>query len=263
MTSEPRPDPPLVGVSTSEVRTRKTLKPVKHGEPTPSEFALGVMYVRAIEMAGGLPVIVPPLGDTGLERLLDSLDGVCLPGGPDLDPALYGAEAHPELGPVNTDVDLFELRLVRLADERRLPILAICRGAQALNISRGGTLIQHLPDLESAVAHRQSAPGYETSHAIEIEPGTLIERVVGASRIEVNSFHHQGIDRLGKGLRGTAFAEDGTIESLEAMDRDFCIGVQWHAETLVNHMEQVAVFAAFVDACAATAAPGKTFVEEG
>jgi putative glutamine amidotransferase len=241
---------PLVGVTTSEVRTARTLKPIPHGEPTPHEFALAISYIRAIEQAGGVPVIVPPMGDVQLEPLLDSIDGLCLPGGPDLDPSTYGEREHPRLGPFDPEIDRFELHVARCADERRLPILAICRGAQALNVSRGGTLIQHLPDLGTELQHRQTTPGTETSHSVSVDPGSLLHRIVAAEVIEVNSFHHQGIKRLGRGLRGVAFAPDETIEGLETDDREFCLGVQWHAETLVHREEHVALFEAFVAACA-------------
>ena len=241
---------PLIGISTSELRTRKTLKPIRHGGPAPSEFALGTTYVRAIEEAGGLPVIVPPCGEPGLESLLDSLAGLCMPGGPDLDPATYGAAEHPELGPYDPEVDRFELRLARCADQRGLPIFAICRGAQALNVSRSGTLIQHLPDLGSDINHRQATPGTETSHDVEVQAPSLLASITGAGRLDVNSFHHQGIERLGRDLRPVAFAPDGTVEALEATDRDFCLGVQWHAETLVHLESHAALFEAFIAASA-------------
>ena len=242
--------PPLIGVTTSEVRTARTLRPIPHGEPTPHEFALAVSYVRAIEMAGGLPTIIPPMGDVSLEPILRSMDGLCLPGGPDLDPSTYREEPHPQLGPFDPDVDRFELRLIRCADDLQLPTLAICRGAQALNVARGGSLIQHLPDLNSGLQHRQTTRGTETSHSVSVEGDSLLADLVGAGTLEVNSFHHQGIARLGRGLRAVAFAPDETIEALEADDRPFCVGVQWHAETLVHHDRHAALFAGFVDACA-------------
>ena len=241
---------PLIGVTTSEVRTSRTLRPIPHGEPTPHEFALAVPYVRAIELAGGLPVIVPPLGDVGLEPLVECLQGLCLPGGPDIDPVTYGEQPHRELGPFDSSIDRFELALTRCADERQMPILGICRGAQALNVARGGALIQHLPDLGTGLAHRQSAPGTETSHEVTVEPGSLLAAATGERHLEVNSFHHQGIARLGEGLRPVAFAPDETIEALEATDRAFCLGVQWHAETLVHMQPQAELFAAFVAAAA-------------
>ncbi len=135
---------PLIGVTTSELRAYATGTLRRHGEPPLPEMALGMTYLRAIDGAGGMPVVLPPLGDA--EALLERLDGVCLSGGPDLDPDAYGApERHAELGPTEPGLDAFELALARAADERGLPLLGICRGAQTLNVARGGTLHQHLP----------------------------------------------------------------------------------------------------------------------
>jgi putative glutamine amidotransferase len=240
--------PPLIGLTTSEIRTARTLRPIPHGEPTPHEFALAIPYVRAVELAGGLPLIVPPLGEVALEPLLGCLDGLCVPGGPDVDPAAYGEAPHPELGPVDLDVDRFELAMVRAADERELPILGICRGAEVLNVARGGSLIQHLPDLGRRLPHRQDKPGTETSHPVAVARESLLAEITAADELQVNSFHHQGIGRLGRNLRPVAAAPDETIEALEATDRAFCLGVQWHAETLVHMEPQFALFAAFVEA---------------
>jgi putative glutamine amidotransferase len=253
---EPAPDAPLIALSTSEVRTSRTLRPIPHGEPTPHEFALAISYVRAIEMAGGVPIIVPPMGEVRLEPLLDAIDGLCLPGGPDLDPSTYGEPEHRELGPFDPEIDRFELHLAGCADERDLPILAICRGAQLLNVSRGGSLIQHLPDLGGDVQHRQQEPGTEPTHPVSVAPDSLLREIVHDDSLEVNSFHHQGIERLGRGLHATAFASDDAIEALEARDRPFCLGVQWHAETLVHREEQVMLFDAFVAACGDRAGAG-------
>jgi putative glutamine amidotransferase len=240
---------PLIGLTTSEIRTRRTLRPIPHGGPTSHELALGLPYVRAVEAAGGIPVVVPPLAELEIESLLDSLAGICLPGGPDLDPATYGEESHPKLGPFDPDVDRFELRLVRCADSRGLPLLAICRGAQALNVARGGTLIQHLPD-QTNMPHRQPTRGNQTAHPVRIERDSMLARALDAEEVDVNTFHHQGIERLGRNLRPVAFAPDGTIEALEAVDRKFCIGVQWHAETLIDRRPQCALFESFIAACA-------------
>jgi putative glutamine amidotransferase len=154
---------PLIGVTTSELRPSAAGTLRRHGEPALPEMALGMTYLRAIEDAGGLPVVLPPIGDA--VEFLDRLDGVCLSGGPDLDPAAYGAgERHAELGPTEPGLDAFELSLAREADRRGLPILGVCRGAQALNVARGGTLHQHLP------GHRQSEPATQTTHAVRTWP---------------------------------------------------------------------------------------------
>jgi putative glutamine amidotransferase len=246
---------PLIGVTTSEVRSPERATPIPEGEPRVRELALGLTYLRAVEAAGGLPLVIPLMDDEAIEPLLDRLDGICLSGGPDLDPGNYGADPHAELGPTEPDLDSFELAVARRADAREMPILAICRGTQALNVVRGGVLHQHLPELSEQIPHRQKTPGTETSHPVEIEPGSRLARALGyeelrvADALDVNSFHHQAIDRLGDGLKVTARAPDGTIEAVEDPGREFLIGVQWHAETLVHRPHEKRLFASFVEAC--------------
>ncbi|HEY5977238.1 MAG TPA: gamma-glutamyl-gamma-aminobutyrate hydrolase family protein [Solirubrobacterales bacterium] len=250
MASRGEPRPPLIGVTTSEVRRAQSLEQTPESDPPHHEMALGLTYLRGLEAAGGLPLVMPPLGEDAIEPLLDRCDGICLSGGPDLDPDAYGARPHPELGPTEPTLDRFELAVAARADARELPILAICRGTQALNVVRGGTLHQHLPERSTEIAHRQKAPGDQPTHPIAIEPGSALERIVGAREIEVNSFHHQAIERLGDGLEVTALAPDGTIEAVEDRRRPFLIGVQWHAETLVHRDYEGALFRSFVEACA-------------
>ena len=182
---------PLIGVTTSELRASSAGTLRRHGEPPHAEMALGMTYLRAIEAAGGIPVVLPPLGDA--TAFLDRLDGVVLSGGPDLDPDAYGAaERHLELGPTEPDLDAFELALARAVDERGVPILGICRGVQALNVARGGTLHQHVP------AHRQTEPATATTHTVHVEDGSQLAALVGARPLRVNSFHHQAVDRSGE-----------------------------------------------------------------
>jgi putative glutamine amidotransferase len=243
---------PLIGVTTSEVRRAETLSPIAESEPPMHEMALGLTYMRAVEAGGGMPVVIPPLQLELVEPLLDRLDGICLSGGPDIDPVAYGEEPDDRLGPTEPDLDRFELAIASAADRRGLPILAICRGTQALNVVRGGTLIQHLPDQQEegpeAIPHRQSNPSSEPSHPVTIEPGSLLRATIRIDRADVNSFHHQAIDRLGRDLVITARAADGTIEAVEDPSRPFLIGVQWHAELLVARPEEQALFSAFVAA---------------
>lgn len=244
-----RHERPLIGVTTSEVRPAERVTPLPEGEPRGREMALGLPYLRGLEAAGGLPVVIPPLDEEAIEPLLDRLDGICLSGGPDLDPQTYDHEPHPELGPTEPDLDRFELDIARRADAREMPILAICRGTQALNIVRGGVLHQHLPDISTDVAHRQQTAGDQTSHPVAVEPESRLAAALEGSEIDVNSFHHQAIDRLGEGLVVSATAPDGTIEAVEDPSRRFLIGVQWHAETLVHRPYEANLFERFVDAC--------------
>jgi putative glutamine amidotransferase len=242
---------PLIGVSTSEVRLAEQVDQTPEGEPPRREMALGLTYLRAIEAAGGLPVVMPPLDLDAVDPLLDRLSGICLSGGPDLDPAAYHERRHPKLGPVEPDLDRFELELARRADLRGLPMLAVCRGAQALNVARGGTLHQHLPDRAGVtVAHRQTKAGNVTTHPVTIAPGSLLARTMKRRRAQVNSFHHQAVNRLGAGLRAVAWSPDGVIEGIEAPARPFLIGVQWHVEILVDRREHAALFSALVRAAA-------------
>jgi putative glutamine amidotransferase len=183
-----------------------------------------------------------------IEPLLDGLWGLCLSGGPDLDPACYGAAPHPALGPTEPHLDAFEIALVRAAEAREMPVLAICRGLQVLNVSRGGTLTQDLPsECPSDVDHRQAVPGSTPTHAVTIEAGCLTANCLGVRDARVNSFHHQAVDLLGHGLRAVGWAPDGVIEAVEATDRTFTVAVQWHAESMIDSPEQARLLAAFAE----------------
>lgn len=242
---------PLIGVTTSELRPGELATLRRHGEPPHAEMALGITYVRAVEAAGGIAVVMPPLALADVPALVARLDGVVLSGGPDLSPAAYDARPHPELGPVETKLDAFEYAVIREALRRNLPIFGICRGTQALNVACGGTLHQHLPEVVGdAVAHRQSQDGRQPTHLVETVPGSRVAALVGARRLAVNSFHHQAVDRLGTGLRASAFAPDGTIEAIEDPTRPFVLAVQWHAETLADDSPHRALFEAFVEVAA-------------
>jgi putative glutamine amidotransferase len=235
--------PPLIGITTSEVRRPVVANATPESEPPQPELVLGMPYVRALARSGAVPVVLPPLALELVPGLLAPLAGVCLSGGPDIDPASYGAEPHPELGPVEAEMDAFELAVARQADAAGLPVLGICRGAQTLNVVRGGTLLQHVPD------HRQTEPGWTVTHGVEVEPGSRLARVLGAGTLSVNSFHHQAVERLGDGLRAVAWAPDGTIEGIEGAEDRLVLGVQWHAETLDEvERPQARLFAALVDA---------------
>jgi putative glutamine amidotransferase len=237
------PRPVLIGVTTSELRLASEVRRQRHSEPARAEMALGLSYMRAVELAGGLPVVLPPLELDRISPLLDRLSGVLLSGGPDLDPAAYGRAAHRELGPTAPRLDEFEVELAREADARGLPILGICRGAQAINVARGGTLHQHLPEItDGSVAHRQRQAGSKVTHNIRIAHNSALAAVVGCRQMTVNSFHHQGVDQLGRGLHAVAWAEDGVIEGIEGRGSSLVMGVQWHAETLVDDSAQLALF---------------------
>jgi putative glutamine amidotransferase len=233
---------PLIGISTSELRCSPGDREAQQADPRRRELALGLKYLDAVERVGGVPVILAPIPPEALDALLDRLSGLVLSGGPDVHPAAYGHEPHPELGPTEPDLDRFEVSLARRADARRLPTLGVCRGAQVLNVARGGTLHQHLP------GHRQSAPGDRTSHGVRLGTRSSVSSLLGRTALEVNSFHHQAIDRLGDGLRACGRSDDGVVEAIEDPGRDFVVGVQWHAECLVEDATHRRLFAALVDA---------------
>jgi putative glutamine amidotransferase len=197
-------------------------------------------YVRAVEQAGGRPLVVPPSED-GLEETLDVLDGLILSGGSDVHPELYDAEPHPETTDVREERDRAELALLTAALERDLPVLAVCRGSQVLNVARGGDLVQHLPDVLGHEGHKHT-PGEFSDHDVTLQPGTRIEQLLG-ERAPVKSHHHQGFGRIGEGLREAAWAEDGTLEALEDPSKRFAVGVLWHPE----EGEDMALFEALVE----------------
>lgn len=241
---------PLIGVTTSEVRLAEQVEQTEHSDPPRQEMALGLTYMRAVERAGGIPVVIPPLEPDAVLSLLESVDGVVLSGGPDIDPAIYGQSRHPALGPTWRDLDVTELGLARHAVDADLPLLAICRGAQALNVARGGTLFQHVPEqFGRSVEHEQRGPGTRIAHTVRIEEGSVLASAVGATSLEVNSYHHQAPSGLGRGLRAVAWAPDGLIEGVEVPDREFVVGVQWHAEAM-DDASSANLFRSFVEVAA-------------
>jgi putative glutamine amidotransferase len=241
-------DRPLIGVTTSEVRIAADVKPTPEGDPPRPEMALGLTYLKAIEKAGGVPIAIPPLAPESSEPRGARLDGICLSGGPDIHPTAYGGDPHPALGPTWRELDVAEIAVARAADKHGLPILAICRGAQALNVARRGTLFQHLPDTGSAVDHRPHDYGGDVAHSVEIDADSLLCESLGTTDIEVNSYHHQAADELGRELRAVAWSPDGIVEGIEATNRDFVVGVQWHAQTNEDVPAHARLFRSFVKA---------------
>jgi putative glutamine amidotransferase len=197
-------------------------------------------YVSAIERAGGRPLLVPPSED-GIEETLAVLDGLLFSGGSDVDPNAYGSEPHPETNGVRPERDQAELALLEAALARDMPVLAVCRGSQVLNVALGGDLVQHLPEVVGHERHKHT-PGVFADHDVEVLPGTRLRALVG-DRAPVKSHHHQGYGRLGQGLREAARAEDGTVEALEDPERRFALGVLWHPE----EGEDAALFEALVE----------------
>jgi putative glutamine amidotransferase len=231
------------------------LTPAPRRDLAPHRLALRLTYTQAIQEAGGLPVVIPTHGfvdDTA--ALLERLDGLVFSGGPDIDPAVYGQARHPHLGPdVDRAGDEYELALLTGAAERDIPMLAICRGMQALNVSRGGTLHQHLPD-RTDLEHNQGHASFEPAHPVSVAAGSLLHRLAGAATVEVNSYHHQAIDRVGAGLRVAAVADDSTIEAVWDPAARFTLGVQWHPDVLTHRPEHAPLVEALVNAARAVPA---------
>jgi gamma-glutamyl-gamma-aminobutyrate hydrolase PuuD len=209
----------------------------------PAAF-IPLAYVRAVERAGGRALLVPPVAD-GTDDTLDVLDGIIFSGGGDLDPETYGAEAHAETNEVSPERDNAELALLQAALARDMPVLAVCRGSQVLNVARGGDLVQHLPEIVGHDRHRHEE-GLMADHEVRVETDSRLGSILGDSA-PVKSSHHQGFGRIGDGLRESAWAEDGTIEAVEDPSHRFALGVLWHPE----EGEDYALFAALVEEAAA------------
>jgi putative glutamine amidotransferase len=197
-------------------------------------------YVQAVEAAGGRALLVPPSME-GIDETLDALDGLLFSGGSDLDPEIYGQKAHAETDGVVPERDRAEIALLQAALERDMPVLAVCRGSQVLNVARGGDLVQHLPDMVGDEKHKHT-PGVFADHDVDLVSGTRVQQILG-DHAPVKSHHHQGYGRLGEGLREAARADDGTIEALEDPSLRFALGVLWHPEA----GEDFALFEALVE----------------
>ena len=212
---------PLVGITTY-------VEPASWGHWQLDAALIPYDYVRAVERAGARALLVPPSTD-GIEETLDALDGLVFSGGADVDPETYGAEAHDETNGTRPERDAGELALLQAALARDMPVLAVCRGFQILNVARGGDLEQHLPDAVGHEQHRE-VKGVFSEHAVRIEDGSRLGGLLGGEHAPVKSHHHQGVGRVGEGLHEVAWAEDGTVEGLEDPQRRFALGVLWHPE---------------------------------
>jgi putative glutamine amidotransferase len=224
---------PLIGITSYD-------EPVAWGAWNVDAVLVPTAYVRAVERAGGRPLVIPP-ADGGVAETLAVLDGLVFSGGGDVDPDAYGAEAHDETRGVNSKRDEAELALLRAALDRELPLLAVCRGSQVFNVALGGDLVQHLPELVGHDRHLHT-PGEFADHDVRVEPATRVGAILG-DRAPVKSHHHQAFGRLGGNLREAAWADDGTLEAIEDPTRPFAVGVLWHPE----EGDDLALFEALVE----------------
>jgi len=222
---------PLIGVTTSTT--------ADDAPGRPPRAHLNNAYLLAVQREGGVPVLLPPhLDDRALDALWSRLDGLLLTGGGDIDPERFTDEKrHATVANVSEARDRLEIRLTERALHEQRPLLAICRGVQVLNVALGGSLYQDIPSKVGRIAHAQSAPRQQATHPVKIMvEGTRLGATLGAPELQVNSFHHQAIKQLGRGLRDVAWAPDEIIEAVEMPDAaGFVLGVQWHPEELVGH----------------------------
>jgi putative glutamine amidotransferase len=209
-------------------------------------------YIASIEQAGGR-VRILEVSDSP-RAVVREIDGLVLTGGGDIDPVLYREERHPTVTDAEPGRDEFEIDLARRAMDADLPLLAICRGAQVLNVAAGGTLVQDIPSgLETTLSHSIEEPKHELAHDVTVTPGSCLQRALGTDQAgtqtcRVNSRHHQSVGKLGGSLRTSAVAADGVVEAIEREDGEFCIGVQWHPENFWRTGEFNRLFAAFITA---------------
>lgn len=221
---------PVIGITG---RTDQSARP-----PNIFLFSISRTYVQAVELGGGAPVIIPPhLEEAELRAIFERLDGLLLSGGGDIQPSFFGEEDSGLLWLVDERRDRLELALARWALAEELPLLAICRGHQVLNVAAGGTLIQDIPtSVPGALNHSTVAgrPKSSVAHMVEVTTGSRLAALIGAGDLGVNSAHHQAVKAVGDGLIVTARAPDGIIEGLEIADHPFCVGVQWHPEVMVE-----------------------------
>ncbi|MBW4436930.1 MAG: gamma-glutamyl-gamma-aminobutyrate hydrolase family protein [Pleurocapsa minor GSE-CHR-MK-17-07R] len=233
---------PLIGITSSSI--------IINGNPYNRMYAPNA---RAIAEAGGLPVYIPTHMDTDtLREIYDRLDGLLLPGGPDVDPAQYNADRHPQLGLVDDARDAIELTLARWSVSDDMPTFGICRGHQVLNVALGGTLIQDIPSQVDTDLHHDisnETPRATRIHDITIQPDSRLASILGTTHVQVNSIHHQSVELAAPNAVVTASAPDGVVEALEVPGKAFVLSVQWHPEDLYQSDDGMRrLFQTFVDA---------------
>lgn len=239
---------PIIGISAS-------LLTIESGCFMGRERAfVGDDYVKAIEQAGGISIVLPIVeSDETMRRHIDLIDGLLLSGGQDVNPHHYGEEPSQLLGAVSLKRDAYELGLVRHSHAMKKPILGVCRGLQLMNVAFGGSLYQDIPHaIPEALQHHQIAHPEDATQKIDLVEGSLMQRIMGTTQIVANTYHHQAIKLLAPGFSVNARAQDGVIEGIEKDGDLFTLGVQWHPELMyMNHSTMVRLFQAFVEAARA------------
>lgn len=235
---------PIIGVTTYLERAQQGVWDVR------AAF-LPEQYLTGVTSAGGVALLLPPQDADVANAAIAGLDGLILTGGADVAPELYGAPRHPLTDPARADRDAWELALFRAAERRRMPVLAICRGLQLVNVARGGSLQQHLPDSLGTERYRIGG-GVFAETDVDVESGSALSGILGEGSVRVHSYHHQGIDRLGEGLVASARTDDGLVQAFESDGEAYVVGVQWHPE---ENAEDRRLFADLVTQARAYAAP--------
>jgi putative glutamine amidotransferase len=218
----------------------------------PDHYESPTAYSTSIEKAGGLPFLLPYKSDLSLIPLfVDALDGILFSGGNDLDPSLYGETYHPKAEPIDPDRQRFELALLEEVERRRMPALGICLGSQLMNVYRGGSLNQFLPEIgrQSPLEHRK-LNGVTPRHAVQVEPQSWVAQATGKTTLDANSSHKQSVKQIGRGLRIIGTAPDGVIEGIEDPTLPLFLGVQWHPERLHAEADHLALFRLLVEKAA-------------
>lgn len=227
-----------------------------HGRDERGGFRLPRGYVEAVQRAGAMPLLLPPVAEEPV-RWLDAVDGVVLSGGGDIDPALWGADPHEQVYRVDRERDRAEIDLARAAADRGVPLLGICRGLQVMNVAFGGTLVVHIPDRYGEAVPHRVPPRDPTAHPIAVEPDSRLAEILGSTAIAPPSWHHQAPDRVADRFRIVARAPDGVIEALEDPRLPFLLGVQWHPEHVAStDAAQQRLFDALVAAAGAAKREG-------
>ncbi len=224
-------DRPVIGISGSRAEAESALGLVPWA-------GVSQAYLAAIERAGGIPVVLPVSEPSNVAQICRRLDGLLLTGGGDINPRRYGQQAVPQVYGISDARDDFEFALLDRATRENLPVLAICRGLQMLNVVFGGTLRQHLPE---HLSHMDRANGYLPTQRALIDPDSQLSQVIGADEVKINSLHHQAVDQLGAGLRVTARTAD-VVEALEVIGSDTVVAVQWHPELLIDMTDNLRLF---------------------
>jgi putative glutamine amidotransferase len=227
---------PLIGLTTdhNDQRTR---------------YVMPELYVKGVELAGGTPLLIPyKLGEESIWRIVKALDGIILIGGDDLDPTLFGQPPHPGIEPIDPQRTRFELGLLAEVERVRKPVLGICFGCQLMNVHRGGSLHQFLPDVPGTLEHRRGEQGWNRRHEVRVESDSLLAKALGATCLQTNTSHKQAVDRVGRGLRVVATSADGVIEGLQDPLLPFYLGVQWHPERLLDEPAHRRLFESLVKA---------------